>query len=271
LDKTEHGSWPYSVYNSAEGFYRFASEPVVADLDNNGSPEVLFASWTQHHSHQTGKLYILDNQGNPLQIVNLPAAFGTPDWNGALAAPTLANIDPDADLELVLNTANSGIVAYDLPGTADARIYWGTGRGNYQRTGSYPVKPLAASAIGVAPVLPEAGDILTYTISLRNPGPILPAARLTDTLPAGLTYLGGLAASSGSFGEAGGVITWTGSVPVGASVTISFKAQLDASPVTPYRVTNAVQLNDGLGIILERQAAAVVNGLAFYLPLISTR
>ena len=271
LDKTEHGSWPYSVYNAAEGFYRFASEPVVADLDNNGAPEVLFASWTQKGSHQTGKLYILDNQGNPLQIVNLPAAFGSPDWNGALAAPTLANIDADADLELILNTAHSGIVAYDLPGTANARIYWGTGRGNYQRTGSHLVKPLQASTISVTPALPEAGDILTYTISLRNPGPLLPGAWLTDTLPAGLTYLGGLAASSGSFGQAGGVITWTGSVPVGAPVTITFQAQLNTLPAAPYRVTNTVQLNDGLGIVLERQATVVVNGLAVYLPLIRTR
>jgi uncharacterized repeat protein (TIGR01451 family) len=271
LDKTEHGNWPYSVYNAADGFYRFATEPVVADLDNNGSPEVLFASWAQKGSHQTGKLYILDNQGNLLKSVNLPAAFDSSDWNGALAAPTLANIDTDPDLELILNTAHSGIVAYDLPGTADARIYWGTARGNYQRTGSYLVKPLQASGMSVTPALPEAGDILTYTISLRNPGPILPSAWLTDTLPAQLTYLGGLAASSGSFGEAGGVITWTGSVPVGASVTITFRAQLSALPATPYRVTNTVQLNDGLGIILERQAAAVVNGLAVYLPLIRTR
>ncbi len=262
LDKTEHGSWPYSVYNAAEGFYRFASEPVVADLDNNGSPEVLFASWTQKGSSQTGKLYILDNLGNPLQIVNLPAAFGSPDWNGALAAPTLANIDADADLELLLNTAHSGLVAYDLPGTANARIYWGTGRGNYQRTGSHLVKPLQASSISVTPALPEAGDILTYTISLRNPGPILPSAWLTDTLPAGLTYLGGLSASSGSAGESGGVITWTGSVPVGASVTITFRAQLNGLPVPPYQVTNTVQLNDGLGIVLERQATVVVDGLA---------
>ncbi len=77
---------------------------------------------------------------------------------------------------------------------ANARIYWGTGRGNYQRTGSYLVKPLQASGMSVTPALPEAGDILTYTISLRNPGPILPSAWLTDTLPAGLTYLGGLTA-----------------------------------------------------------------------------
>jgi uncharacterized repeat protein (TIGR01451 family) len=271
LDKTEHGSWPYSVYNAAEGFYRFASEPVVADLDNNGSPEVLFASWTQKKSNQTGKLYILDNQGNPLQTVNLPAAFGSPDWNGALPAPTLANIDSDADMELVLNTANSGIVAYDLPGSANARIYWGTGRGNYQRTGSYLVKPLQASGMSVTPALPEAGDILTYTISLRNPGPILPGAWLTDTLPTQLTYLGGLTASSGSCGEAGGVITWTGSVPVGAAVTIAFQAQLNALPATPYQVTNIVRMNDGLGIVLERQAAVEVNGLAVYLPLIRKR
>jgi uncharacterized repeat protein (TIGR01451 family) len=271
LDKTEHGSWPYAVYNAAEGFYRFASEPLVADLDNNGSPEVLFASWTQKGSDQTGKLYILDNQGNPLQVVNLPAAFGSPDWNGALAAPTLANIDADTDLELLLNTAHSGLVAYDLPGTANARIYWGTGRGNYQRTGSHLVKPLQASTISVAPALPQAGAILTYTISLRNSGPILPGAWLTDTLPAGLTYQGGLSATSGIAGESGGRITWSGSLPVGDSVVITFQAQLSASPVTPHQVVNAVQLNDGLGVALERQAAVVVSSLPLFLPVIRTR
>jgi hypothetical protein len=35
----------------------------------------------------------------------------------------------------VLNTAHSDAVAYDLPYTADARILWGTGRGNYHRNG----------------------------------------------------------------------------------------------------------------------------------------
>ena len=46
LDKTEHGNWPYSVYEAGEGIYRFASEPVVADLDDNGLAEVIFATWT---------------------------------------------------------------------------------------------------------------------------------------------------------------------------------------------------------------------------------
>ena len=47
LDKTEHGSWPYVVPASgAPGDeFRFAGEPVVADLDNDGAAEVLFTSW----------------------------------------------------------------------------------------------------------------------------------------------------------------------------------------------------------------------------------
>jgi hypothetical protein len=53
--------------------------------------------------------------------VDLPAAYGSPVWNGVLAAPTLADIDGDPDLEVVLNTAHSGFAAYDLPGTANAR------------------------------------------------------------------------------------------------------------------------------------------------------
>jgi hypothetical protein len=62
-------------------------------------------------------------------------AFGSPDWNGGLAAPTLANIDSDADLEVVVNTAHSGVVAYDLPGTSKASVQWATGRGNFYRNG----------------------------------------------------------------------------------------------------------------------------------------
>ncbi|MFN2227741.1 MAG: hypothetical protein ACK2UY_15575, partial [Anaerolineae bacterium] len=136
LDGTEHGSWPYAVYEG--GIYRFASEPVVADLDADGQAEVLFVSWVEKGSGQTGKLHVVDSLGNPLHEVDLPAAFGSPDWNGGLAAPTLDNIDADADLEVVINTAHSGFVAYDLPGTGNARVLWGTGRGSYQRAGWAP-------------------------------------------------------------------------------------------------------------------------------------
>lgn len=136
LDKTEHGSWPYSVYQPAEGFFRFASEPLIADLNNDGKSEIIFTSWTQIGSHQNGKVHILSWDGKPLFELNLPAPRSSSiTWNGGMAAPTLANVDSDPDLELIVNTAYSGVVVYDLPFTASARVLWGTGRGDYNRDG----------------------------------------------------------------------------------------------------------------------------------------
>jgi len=136
LDGTEHHQWPYAVYAPSEGLHRFGSEPAVADLDGDGLAEVLFTSWVEKGSDETGQLHVLDHQGAVLHEVDLPAPYNG-DWNGALPAPTLADIDGDGELEAVINTAHSGLVAYDLPGTADARVVWGTGRGNPQRTGSF--------------------------------------------------------------------------------------------------------------------------------------
>jgi uncharacterized repeat protein (TIGR01451 family) len=269
LDKTEHHNWPYSVYNAAEGFYRFASEPAVADLDNDGHPEVIFASWVQKGTHQTGKLHVLDYQGTPLHEIDLPSAYGSPDWNGALAAPTLADIDDDADLEVVLNTAHSGLVAYDLPGTANARILWGTGRGSYQRTGALLHGSLRASRVSVDPILPGPGDTLTYTIRLDNPfGPALPGARVTDTLPVEVNYLGNLWASAGSYGEASGVITWTGTVSAAIPITITFGVTVGEQITTPQAIPNTVLIDDGLGNVWQRQAVVIANGYATYLPVI---
>jgi hypothetical protein len=133
LDRTEHGHWPYQVTKPGEGFLRFASEPVVADLDNDGKAEVIFTTWTQKGSHAAGQFIILNYLGQLLHAVDLPRS--SQDWDGALGAPTLADIDRDGELEVVIGTAHTGLVAYNLPGTANARVLWGTGRGSYLRTG----------------------------------------------------------------------------------------------------------------------------------------
>ncbi|MEO6325911.1 MAG: VCBS repeat-containing protein [Thermoanaerobaculia bacterium] len=131
LDKLEHDSWPYVIPGIG---IHFAGEPVIADLDNDGFAEVIFTSWGQKSLGQNGQLHILSHLGAELHRIDLPAPFGD-SYNGGLAAPTLANIDADADLELVIGTVASGVVAYDLPGTANARVLWGTGRGGVRRTG----------------------------------------------------------------------------------------------------------------------------------------
>jgi hypothetical protein len=135
LDKTEHGAWPYRVTKPGEGVVRFASEPVVVDLNHNGNAEVLFASWVQKNSQGSGKLTMLDYLGNLLYEIDLPPAVNG-GWNGSLAAPTLANIDLDPELELVLLTAHAGVVAFDLPGSEEATVLWATGRGGWLRSGA---------------------------------------------------------------------------------------------------------------------------------------
>lgn len=154
LDKTQHGAWPYDVPGSG---IRFASEPVVADLNGDGYAEVIFTSWGEKASNSVGQLHILDYLGHSLFAVNLPNPGNGTYWNGGLGAPTLANIDSDADLEVVIGTTHSGVVAYDLPNTANARILWGTGRGTLMRAGTPP----ALCSHVITSVSPAEGGAIT--------------------------------------------------------------------------------------------------------------
>lgn len=134
LDRTQKHSWPFVVPGSG---FNFAAEPVVVDLDADGRAEVIFTTWPQKGGNAVGKLYVLNHQGQVMHSLDLPAPRGG-TWNGGLAAPTLSQLDADSDLELVIGTSFSGAVAYDLPGSAQARVLWGTGRGNLLRNGLAP-------------------------------------------------------------------------------------------------------------------------------------
>jgi alpha-tubulin suppressor-like RCC1 family protein len=138
LDKTERWSWPYRVptTGTAGDTFRFASEPVVADLNNDGCAEVIFTSWPRKNVNGVGQLHVLNCRGEELYRIDLPAPAVSRTWNGGLGAPTIADVDGDGNLEVVVGTVTSGVVAYTLPNTAGARVLWGTGRGSVRRTGT---------------------------------------------------------------------------------------------------------------------------------------
>jgi hypothetical protein len=184
LDKTQHGSWPFDVPGAG---IRFASEPAVADLDNDGRAEVILTSWPEKGAGRVGQLHILSDQGVQLHAVDLPAPGSGATWNGGLAAPTIANLDADAELEVVVGTSHSGAVAYDLPGSAAARVLWGTGRGSYTRTG---VAPAAAPVLRLSSPRPNVvvagGASVSFTVEVSGvDGPVTLAAG-TPTGPAPL-------------------------------------------------------------------------------------
>jgi hypothetical protein len=270
LDKTEHGNWPFHVdQHGTDGFYRFASEPVVADLDHDGKAEVIFASWTQHASNAAGRLYIVSWDGNLIRSFDLPRDAGS-DYGGSLAAPTLAHLDGDPNLDVVVGTVDMGLVAYRLAGTAGAQLLWPTGRGNLGRTGASLSATLNNSSKSVTPVLVNPGGLLTYTLRLIDPGPLLPSARMTDTLPANAMLLTGtLAASSGSVAVSPGAITWHGPVSAATPITITYVMTVSGVIVQPAAIINTALLDDGLGRVQPRTAVAFVNGLQAFLPLIS--
>jgi hypothetical protein len=91
---------------------------------------------------------------------------------------------------------------------------------------------------------------------------------VTDTLPAQVNNVGNLWASSGNYGYASGVITWTGAVLTSAPVTITFNATVSDQITTPRVITNTALINDGWGNVLQRQAIVIANGIGMYLPLV---
>ena len=150
-DKTEHGAWPFVVHGGPTA-KRFASEPVVADLDGDGQAEVVFTTWTAKGSNQGGDLLIVNASGVERSRVALPRS--SQSWDGALGAPTLANLDGDANVEVAVGTSSSGLVVYEIPGSRADRLLWPTGRGNLLRTAPEPAATAtAAVALGALAAL----------------------------------------------------------------------------------------------------------------------
>jgi hypothetical protein len=90
---------------------------------------------------------------------------------------------------------------------------------------------------------------------------------MTDTIPAGVSYVGNAWASSGSCSDEGGIIGWSGSVQGGVPVTITFGVRIGEPFTQPYGIRNTALVNDGSGHLRPLEVAVIVNGYGTYLPI----
>ena len=115
----------------------YASEVVVADLNKDGRPELVFTTWGVPNDPDAGWLVVLDADGKLLHDVKLPV--GT-NGNGAgyPAAPTLADIDGDGTLEILIQSFGNGFHIYNVPNSGTRCLPWPTARANLLRNAQGP-------------------------------------------------------------------------------------------------------------------------------------
>jgi hypothetical protein len=122
-------------YDYARGAAKtFASEVVAADLDRDRRPELVFGVYGA--ARDSGRLVILSARGRRLYDLRLPHQGQNGNGIGIPAAPSIADLDGDRRLEIVVQTFDHGIDVFRVPRSRPNLLPWPTGRGNLLRDGS---------------------------------------------------------------------------------------------------------------------------------------
>jgi len=125
--------WRFNYTHGHQVMY--ASEPVVADLNQDGSPEVLFATYGAPDVTDSGNLFVLAADGTLLHDIALPNPGSNGNGNGAPASPSVGDLDGDGELEIFVQTFDHGMDVFTVPGSGDACLPWATARGGPLRMG----------------------------------------------------------------------------------------------------------------------------------------
>jgi len=113
----------------------YASEVVAADLNEDGSPELVFSTFGAPDVLDSGNLVILGADGSLLHDVPLPDPGENGNGNGAPASPGIGDLDGDGDLEIFVQTFEHGMDVFTVPGSGTNCMIWPTARGGPLRMG----------------------------------------------------------------------------------------------------------------------------------------
>ena len=151
MDGVELDGWPVDMeYNSL-------TEPVTADLDNDGDLEVVAAM-------KSGMVYVFHHDATLFN--NFPTNLS----GNIESSPAIGDLDSDGDYELIFGTT-LGLKVLDIKTDKGDRLSWKLHRGNLDRTGS-----LAMTLVAVD----QEEDIIPkeFYVSPNYPNPFNPSTRI---------------------------------------------------------------------------------------------
>jgi len=151
IDGVELDGWPYDMGSNS------LTEPVTADLDNDGDLEIVTA-------RKSGVAYIFHHDATPYN--NFPTSLG----GDIESSPAIGDVDGDGDYEIVFGTT-SGLKVIDIKEEMGDRLSWKLHRGNLERTGS----------LGMTLVSNDSEEGLTpskFHVSSNYPNPFNPSTMI---------------------------------------------------------------------------------------------
>jgi hypothetical protein len=108
---------------------------MVADLNQDGSPEIVFSPYGAPDVSDSGHLIILAADGTRRPDLPLPNPGTNGNGSGASAALTIADLDGDGQLEILVQTFDHGLDIFTVPDSACDCLLWTTARGGPLRMG----------------------------------------------------------------------------------------------------------------------------------------
>ena len=129
--------WKWTGYSKDTSFHEVAVAPAVADVDGDGTPEVVFTAYN-HKSSNTAMLVMLDGATGKEELTLPSSSYNLSAWCGV----ALGNLDKDPQLEIVAVVQTKGIVVFEH----DGKEKWSSAAGSLAKVAARSVHPQPAIA-----------------------------------------------------------------------------------------------------------------------------
>lgn len=155
LENMEMDGWPIDLMSNS------VSEPVTADLDNDGDLEVIAAN-------KSGMFFIFHHDGTNFN--GFPLSLN----QYIESSPVVSDLDEDGDYEVAIGTS-LGLQVFDIKSQKGEMESWKLHRGNTQRSGSlgYTVLSKEENTVTIPSV---------FSLKQNYPNPFNPVTKIDFTL-----------------------------------------------------------------------------------------